>query len=98
MYYQESGTTPAELRQQLLGDRTLAMETVIDRALERGDITTAPLSPRIMALPFDLVRHEALMTLKAVPVETIIEIVDTLFLPLVNQGIRPQNRSGPPAT
>ena len=95
-YYQESGTTPAELREQILRDRTSAMETVMRRALERGDITAAPLR-RIIALPFDLFRQEALMTLKAVPAETIIEIVDSIFLPLINQGIQPSNQSGQPA-
>jgi len=92
-YYQESGTTPAELREQILRDRTSAMETVMRRALERGDITAAPLR-RIIALPFDLFRQEALMTLKTVPAETIIEIVDSIFLPLINQGIQPSNQSG----
>ena len=95
-YYQESGTTPAELREQILRDRTSAMETVMRRALERGDITAAPLR-RIIALPFDLFRQEALMTLKTVPAETIIEIVDSIFLPLINQGIQPSNQSGQPA-
>ena len=98
MYFQESGTTPADYAGNSSAIGTSAMETVIDRALERGDITATHLSPRIMALPFDLVRHEALMTLNAVPVDTIIEIIDTLFLPLIHQGIRPQNQSGPPAT
>ncbi len=35
------------------------------------------------------------MTLKAVPTETIVEIVDDIFLPLVNRGTHPSNRSGP---
>jgi AcrR family transcriptional regulator len=100
-YYQESGTTPAELREQLLGERTSAMEVVVRRALERGEITVAQLPPRIMALPFDLFRHEALMTLKAVPVESIVEIVDNIFLPLIAQGAaqgaQPSHRLDPPA-
>ena len=33
--------------------------------------------------PFDLLRHDMLMTLKRVPVERITAIVDDLFLPLV---------------
>lgn len=94
-YYQESGTTPAELREQILRDRTLTMDTVVQRALRRGEITAAPPTPRIVSLPFDLVRHEALMTLKPVAAETIIEIVDSIFLPLLDQGDRPQRRSGP---
>jgi AcrR family transcriptional regulator len=84
-YYQENETTPAELREQLLRDRTSAMETVMHRALERGEISAAQVTPRIVSLPLDLLRHEALMTLKAVPVETITEIVEDIFLPLINQ-------------
>lgn len=88
-YHQESGTTPAELREQILRDRTLVMETIVRRAIERGEISTARVTPRIIALPLDLFRHEALMTLKAIPAETMIEIVDTIFLPLINQGSTP---------
>jgi AcrR family transcriptional regulator len=97
-YYQESGTTPAELRQQLLRDRDSAMETVVQRALERGEIATSQLNPRIIALPFDLLRQEALMTLKAVPTDVIIEIVDTIFLPLVARARPGEHDTAPPAT
>ncbi|HEY0260202.1 MAG TPA: TetR/AcrR family transcriptional regulator [Lacisediminihabitans sp.] len=86
-YFQETGTTPADLRGQILGDRASSVEIVIRRAVERGEIT-ADLTPRMIALPFDLFRHEALMTLKPVPPETIREIVDDIFLPLV--GHRPR--------
>lgn len=94
-YYQETGTTPAELREQLLADRASGVETVTRRALERGEITAAQLSPRIVALPFDLFRHEALMTLKAVPTETIVEIIDDIFLPLINQPAAEPGRAPP---
>jgi len=53
------------------------------RAVQRGEIDPARLTPRIAALPFDLVRHEVMMTLAPVPKDTIIEIVDDIFLPLV---------------
>jgi len=85
-YYQENDTTPGELRRQLLGDRSSAMGTVIRRAVDRGEITDVAIAPRILAVPFDLFRNEALMTLKALPTETIVEIVDTIFLPLVRQS------------
>jgi AcrR family transcriptional regulator len=89
-YYQETGTTPADLREHLIGDRPSSVETVMRRALERGEIAATHLTPRIISLPFDLVRHEALMTLKAIPPETILEIVDDIFLPLVGGQIRPE--------
>jgi hypothetical protein len=41
------------------------------------------LTPRIAQLPFDLVRHQMMMTLAPVPTDAIEEIVDTIFLPLV---------------
>ena len=76
--------TPADLREQLLADHPSAMQTVVRRAVERGEVTAAHLAPRIISLPFDLVRHEALMTLKPITPETILEIVDDIFLPLVS--------------
>jgi len=88
-YFQETGTTPADLREQLLGERPSAIQTVMRRALDRNEIAATRLTPRISSLPFDLVRHEALMTLRAVPPETIREIIDDIFLPLV--GIRPDH-------
>jgi hypothetical protein len=36
-------------------------------------------------MPFDLMRHDLLMTLRPVPPERITSIVDDLFLPLVAQ-------------
>ena len=80
-FYDETETTPAQLRAQLLGDRTRPMTQIVERAIERGELTAA-LPPRVLTLPFDLVRHELIMNLSRVPEETIIDIVDTVFLPL----------------
>lgn len=85
-FYQENDTTPAELRRQLLGDRSSAMDVVIRRAVERGEIADTAIPPRILAVPFDLFRNEALMTFRALPPETIVEIVDSIFLPLIRQN------------
>ena len=81
-YFDETETTPAQLRAQVLGDRSLAMTEIVQRATERGELVTA-LPPRVLALPFDLLRHELLMNLSRAPDETIVDIVDTVFLPLV---------------
>jgi AcrR family transcriptional regulator len=82
-YYAETQTTPAELRAQLIAGRTAAMDILVQRAVERGEVDPARLTPRITALPVDLLRHEVLMTLAKVPMTTIVEIVDDVFLPLV---------------
>jgi len=82
-YFEETGTGLADLREIMLGDRVSSMETVVARAVERGEIDPARLTPRIVTLPFDLFRHHALMTFKPMPLADIEEIVDTIFLPLV---------------
>jgi AcrR family transcriptional regulator len=56
-YYNQTGPTPAELREAFLGQRGSAVEQVINRAVERGEVDPARLTPRIIDLPFDLFRH-----------------------------------------
>jgi len=82
-YFDETETTPAQLRARLLGDRTRPMTQIVQRAIERGELTAA-LPPRVVALPVDLLRHEFIMNLSRVPEETIVDIVDTVFLPLAH--------------
>ncbi len=84
-YFDETETTPAQLRAQLLGDSTRPMTHIVRRAMERGEVSIAP-PPRVTALPVDLLRHELIMNLSRVPERTIIEIVDTVFLPLATQS------------
>jgi AcrR family transcriptional regulator len=59
------------------------MQTILGRAVDRGEIATARLTPRIVSLPTDLARHEILMTFQPLSDEAIKEIVDEVFLPLV---------------
>jgi AcrR family transcriptional regulator len=82
-YFQETGTSPRDLRRAVLGHRATTAEVVVDRAVERGEIDADRLTPRLRTLAFDLFRHEALMTLAPVPDEVIEEILDEVFLPLV---------------
>ncbi|NUT49610.1 MAG: TetR family transcriptional regulator, partial [Saccharothrix sp.] len=39
---------------------------------------------RVVNLPFDLFRHDVLMTLRPLPDESIHEIVDEVWLPLLD--------------
>ena len=84
-YFQETGTSFAGLRSELIGDRPSTMQAVLDRAVARGEVDPARLTPRVATLAWDLLRHEALMTLSTVPDSTIVEIVDEVFLPLVQR-------------
>jgi hypothetical protein len=65
-------------------------ESLLDRALakavDRGEIGEGQVSPRIARLPGDLFRYEVLFTLQPVDDDTIVEIVDTIFLPLVHSS------------
>lgn len=82
-YFQETGTSPADLRREMFGDQPTAFDMVIERAVARGEIDASRLTPRLRSLAFDLYRHEALMTLEPVPDEVIDQILDEVFLPLV---------------
>lgn len=84
--YYKAGMTPAQIRLQLVGGRTPPIETIIQRAVERGEIDPARLTARISSLPFDLLRHEVMMTLEPVAERTIVEIVDDIFMPLVGDA------------
>jgi hypothetical protein len=39
--------------------------------------------PAVLSMPFDLMRHDLLMTLKPVSADRIAAIVDDLFIPLL---------------
>ncbi|KQX65137.1 TetR/AcrR family transcriptional regulator [Streptomyces sp. Root1310] len=82
-YYQETGTSPADLRDPLATGRKEALDVLFDRAVDRGEIKRELLTERVKSLPFDLLRQEILTTFAPVPDHVIEEIVDTVFLPLV---------------
>jgi AcrR family transcriptional regulator len=82
--YRETGTSLADLSAFVRGGRDTAMEQVIQRAIDRGEIERERVTERIGRLPADLWRHEILTTLRPLPDEAIEEIVDTIFLPLLD--------------
>jgi AcrR family transcriptional regulator len=82
-YYQATGLAPADLRVALLEGRPSAVDTIMQRGIDRGEIDPAKLTPRVASLPFDLIRHELIMTLKPIPESVMLEIVDDIFLPMV---------------
>lgn len=82
--FNEFGMSPADLRERALaGTAKGGTALVIERAIARGEIDPARLSPRVRSLPVDLVRHDLIMTQAPVPDATVVEIVDRIFLPLV---------------
>jgi AcrR family transcriptional regulator len=83
-YFDEAGGSPQQLRALFMSDGPSAMETIVERAVRRGELAATP-PARIVELPADLLRHELFMTMAAVSPETIEEIVDDVFLPLATQ-------------
>ncbi|WP_436535106.1 TetR/AcrR family transcriptional regulator [Actinoplanes sp. HUAS TT8] len=83
-YIRETGSSFAQLRDALRpAGLPNAFEQMIARAVERGELPDRPRPPRMVNMPFDLFRNELLMTMREIPDETIIEIVDVLWLPLL---------------
>lgn len=83
-FYQETGTSLADLREFVRAGQSSGLDEIIERALARGEIDPARLTPRRAALPFDLFRHDVLLTMAPLTDDAIEEIVDDIFLPLVS--------------
>jgi AcrR family transcriptional regulator len=94
-YFNQAGPTPAELREAFLSQRgsASAVQQVVERAVGRGEADPSRLTPRILSLPFDLFRNEMLMTLRPVPEHVLRQIVDDIFIPLIQQA--PGDRGRP---
>jgi hypothetical protein len=88
-----SGLTPAQVREKLIADRPLQSAEIYRRAHERGEIDLDRIPRVVLSMPFDLMRHDMLMTFKPIPEERILEIVDDLFLPLATGYAPPQRMS-----
>ena len=82
-YFDATGLSPSDLRERAIAGTPSRMAAVIQRAVERGEIDPGRLSPRIASLPLDLVRHDLIMNRAPVPDDSLTEIVDRIFLPLV---------------
>jgi len=78
-----TGLTPADVRARIMSDRPAWSGQIFRRAHERGEIDLDKTPPAVLTMPFDLMRHDLLMTLKPVPPDRIAAIIDDLFLPIV---------------
>jgi AcrR family transcriptional regulator len=78
-----TGLTPAEVREKIMGDRPLWSSQIYARAHARGEIDLDRIPPVVLTMPFDLMRHDMLMTYKPIAPERVLAIVDDLFMPLV---------------
>jgi Tetracyclin repressor-like, C-terminal domain len=82
-FFDETRSTPQQLREQMLRDRIPITDEIFDRAVARGEADPDRLTPRVKSVAFDLLRNELLLTQRPVPRKVIDEIVDDVVLPLV---------------
>lgn len=59
------------------------MTEILTRGIKRGEIAAEKLTPRLAALPFDLVRYQLMVLRQPLSAQDIEEIIDQIFLPLV---------------
>jgi len=59
------------------------MTEIVTRGIERGEISAEKLTPRVAALPFDLVRYQLMVLRQPLSEQDVEEIIDLIFLPLV---------------
>jgi hypothetical protein len=76
--------TPTQVRDQIMDDQRLSrVRAIYQRAHDRGEIDLERVPSAVLAMPFDLVRHDLLMDLKPLKPKRIRSIVDELRLPLL---------------
>lgn len=83
-YFIETNSSMADLRERVAGKSKF--QEVLKRGVARGELDQSKMTPRISSLPLDLFRHEVIMTRKPVSNALIVEIIDTIFLPLARAG------------
>jgi AcrR family transcriptional regulator len=85
-WFRATGTSFAILRNSLRGGAPTAFDLIVARAVARGELPDRPRPARVVNLPFDLLRYEIFTTLRAVPTDTLVEIVDVVWVPLLKAG------------
>jgi AcrR family transcriptional regulator len=68
--------------------RANPLKDILERAIQRGEIDTRRLTPRVLRVPLSLVLHEVVVAARHISDEAIAEIVDEVFLPLVTRPKR----------
>ena len=76
---ESSSSVFAEVQQHTAG----TMTEILTRGIRRGEIAAEKLTPRLAALPFDLVRYQLMVLRQPLSAQDIEEIIDRIFLPLV---------------
>jgi AcrR family transcriptional regulator len=82
-YFRETGSTFNDLKRVLTSGPRSGMDIILDHAEARGDIDRSKIDARTIELPSVLMRYEIIVTLDRMRDETIDEIVDDIWMPLL---------------
>jgi len=79
-----SGLTPLQIRDEIVGDQLLSrIRTIYARAHSRDEIDLDDIPAAVLTLPFDLVRHDLLMDPRPLKPERLNSIIDEIVMPLL---------------
>jgi AcrR family transcriptional regulator len=93
----DAGLTLAQARDRVLGGApTSRAEIIYQRAHDRGEIDLERIPSAVLAMPFDLLRHDLLMDPKPLEPARMHSIVNDLFMPLVQKHRSRTDRSHMP--
>jgi AcrR family transcriptional regulator len=73
----------ADLPPEVLAVTPGVIRAILERAAKRGEVRVDRITPRITALPGDLVRYELLVPHGDLSDDTLTGIIDEIFLPIV---------------
>jgi AcrR family transcriptional regulator len=79
----DTGLTPSQVREKVMGTQLERVRALYQRADDRGELDLERVPAAVLAMPFELVRHDMLMDLGPVKPARIRSIVDEIFLPLL---------------
>ncbi|MDM8010878.1 MAG: TetR/AcrR family transcriptional regulator, partial [Parasphingorhabdus sp.] len=82
-YFRETHTTPHQLRKAIASADDGSIFDILHRAVQRNEVDGRKLTPTVVRLPRDLLFNNAMVTLQPTSEETIIDIIDNVFLPLI---------------
>jgi len=82
-FYAETGQSPNDIRESMLADQPHRSDAIWERAIARGEVDPARLTPRVRRLYFDLARDQMFMAMRPISEAEIDSILDEVVLPLV---------------
>jgi AcrR family transcriptional regulator len=82
-FHREAGLSPDALRDEWLGDRATLLDTIVQRAVTRGEVDPVRVTPRTVRLASDLLRHQVLMTMAPATPQWLAQLVDEIVLPVL---------------